>query len=155
MRTRFSTCALLVLIGCSSGCFEDNRRTERVLAQAIARFHEQLNDEHYHDIYSQADAELRSRLSEADFTVQLSSAHGQLGKATNKPFVFIKDSLWRSLRRAFGPVRELIPDGELVASDTVVGDERFVWAVENDQAKLVSYDFRFLCKKPCAIGFGP
>lgn len=114
MRPRFSSFALLVLIGCSSGCFEDNRRAEKFLAQSITQFHEQLNDEHYHDIYLQADAELRSRLSEADFTVQLSAAHGQLGKTTNEPLVFV-----------------------------------------NDQAKLVSYDFRFLCKKPCAIGFGP
>jgi len=147
---------VLLAVACCSSCFEDDRKAEKLITLSVIQFHEQLSDERYQDIYSEADAALRGRVSEADFTAQLSTVHAQLGKITSKPLVSIKDTVWRSLRQTFGPRRDLIPHFDWVDSETAMGDERFVWALENDQATLVSYEFRFSCKKPCGFGgFGP
>ena len=154
MRLRLSVFALLV-VACCSSCFESDRQAEKLIARSVTQFHEQLNGELYHDIYSQADADLRSQVSEPDFATQLSTAHAQMGTITSKPLVSIKDTIWRGLRETLGPKRDVIPHFDLVASDTALGNERFVWAVENDQARLVSYEFRFGCKKPCGLVIGP
>ncbi|MGH9906322.1 MAG: hypothetical protein ACRD8U_12165 [Pyrinomonadaceae bacterium] len=143
---------LLVAIGTAACSYETNRRIQTAVALSVDRFHEQLNSRQFHDIYSQSDLELQNRISEDEFSAQLAAAHEQLGVSTDKAIVIIDDSVWRGLRRAFSN-RERVFHGNLVTSDSVIAHEKFVWAVENFEPKLVSYEFRFVCSKPCSIGF--
>ncbi len=155
MRCKPAVLIVLILVGCSACSYEAKRKTETAVEQAVEKFHAELNEEQYQRIYAEADVDLRRSATEAEFTAQLRSAHEQLGRASGKAFVFIDDSVWRGLRNAFGTKREIVSHGNVPASDLIIGNEQFVWAVENDQPKLVSYKFQRVCSKPCAVGFGP
>ena len=155
MRSGLAVFVGLILVGCSSCSYEAKRKTEIAVEHAVEKFHEQLNDEQYQRIYAEADSELQSSVTEADFTAQLRTAHEQFGRASGKAYVFIDDSVWRGLRKALGTKREIVSHGNTPASDLIIGNEQFVWAVENDAPKLVSYKFRRVCSKPCTVGFGP
>jgi len=155
IRSKLALIAVIVLFGCSSCSYEAKRKTETAVEQAVEKFHKELNEEQYQTIYHEADAELQSRATEADFTAELRSAHEQLGTASGKAYVFIDDSIWRGLRKAFGSKREIVAHGNSPGSDRIIGNEQFVWAVENDEPRLVSYKFQRICSKPCSIGFGP
>jgi hypothetical protein len=154
MRSRLAVFVVLILIGGSSCSYEAKHKTETAVEHAVEKFHEELNEEQYQTIYYGADDELRSRVTEAEFTAQLRSVHEQLGRASGKAYVFIDDSVWRGLRKAFGTKREIVAHGNTPASDMIIGNEQFVWAVENDAPKLVSYKFKRVCSKPCTVGFG-
>src|SRR5258705_2027235 len=155
MRSKLALIAVMVLIGCSACSYETNRKTETAVERAAEKFHTELNEERYQTIYYEADEELRSKVTEAEFTAQLRSAHEQLGRVSGKVYVIIDDSVWRALQEALSTKREIVAHGNSPAGETIIGNEQFVWAVENDAPKLVSYKFRRLCSKPCAIGFGP
>jgi len=155
MRLLLCASISLVLIGCAScTSFEAKRKTEAAVEQAANNFHEQLNQEQYHDIYSQADRTLQDRLSEADFTSKLRDAHEKMGPTHNKAIVIIDGSIWRGIRNTFGSRREIISHWNMPDSSVIIADERFSWAVENDEPKLVSYEMRSICRKPCRVGFG-
>ena len=155
MRSGVAVFVVLILI-CSASCsYEAKRKTEAAVEQAAEKFHEALNEEQYLTIYNEADVELRKNVTEGEFTAQLRFAHEQLGRVSGKVYVFIDDSVWRGLRQAFGTKREIVAHGNTPGSDLIIGNEQFVWAVENDEPKLVSYKFRRVCSKPCAVGFGP
>jgi hypothetical protein len=145
----------LVLAGCISCSYEEKGKTETALEQAVDHFHDQLNQEKYGEIYSQADAVLRNRATETEFTAQLRQAHEQLGRISGKAIVIIDDTVWRDFLKAFGNKREMISHGNSPASDLIIANERFAWAVEKDQPKLVLYEFRSVCVKPCTVGIGP
>jgi len=154
MRFWHCTSILLVLVGCTSCAYEAKHKTETAIEQALDQFHEQLNHEQYHEIYSRSDSDLQDCITEAEFAAQLRNAHEQLGKTSGKAIVIINDTLRRNLRRAFGSKREIISHWNGPVSDVIVANERFVWAVENDQPKLLSYEFQSVCRKPCTVGFG-
>lgn len=155
MKFRFAVVALLVLVGCSSCSYEAKRKTETSVEQAVVKFHEQLNNEQYQTMYAEADADLRNKVTESEFIAHLKDAHEQLGTSSAKAYVFIDDSIWRAFRKTFVTNREIVSHVNVPASELIIANERFTWAVENDQPKLVSYHFQFLCKKPCSVGFGP
>jgi hypothetical protein len=155
MKSIQAVLGVLLLVGCTSCSYEAKRKTEVAVEQAVERFHQVLNQEQYQKIYAEADAELRNGVTEAEFISQLKYAHGQLGPASGKAYVFIDDSVWRAVRKAFGTKREIVTHRNWPASDLIIANERFAWAVEDDQPKLVSYHFETVCKKPCAVGFGP
>lgn len=155
MKFKLGLFVVLVLVVCSSCSYEAKRKTETAVEQAVERFHEQLNQEQYEIIYAESDADLRNNVTETEFISQLKYAHEQLGTTSGKAYVFIDDSIWRALRMAFGTKREIISHGNTPGSDFIIANERFAWAVEDDHPKLVSYHFQSVCKKPCAVGFGP
>jgi hypothetical protein len=145
---------VVLVVSCYSCSYDAKRKTETAVEQAVDKFHEQLNQEQYQRIYAESDVDLRNRATEAEFMDQLRYVHEQLGTTSGKPIVIIDDSVWRELRKAFGRTREIISHANIPRSDLIVGNESFVWAVENDQPKLVSYQFQWVCRKPCAVGFG-
>src|SRR5258705_2672262 len=154
MRSTLTVVVALIVIGGSFCSYEVKHKTEVAVEQAAEKFHQQLNEEQYQTIYYEADAELRNRVTEAEFTDQLRSAHEQLGRVSGKVYVFIDDSVWRALRNAFGTKREIVAHRNFPASDTIMGDEQFAWAVESDAPKLLSYKLQRICSKPCRIVFG-
>ena len=147
--------SILIALLASTSCapYEEQQKLEKVLAQSVDRFHEQLNNEQFHDIYSQADASLQKRIDETAFTSQLRSAHDQLGRVAGKAIVLFTARAWSDLSwaRTFGREQNfsyvVTPDSESIAAN-----ERFSWKIENDQPKLTSYEFRFVCRKPCTVG---
>ena len=153
VRSKLALFVVLILVGCSSCAYDAKRKTETTVEQAVERFHEKLNEEQYQRIYAEADVDLRNSVREDEFIAQLRYAHEQLGRASGKAFVFIDDSVWRGLRKAFGGKREIVSHRTYPASDLIIANEQFVWAVENDQPKLVSYKFQRLCSKPCTMVF--
>jgi len=148
----FGLVALLSSAACVS--FEERQKTNAALSRAVDRFHDQLNAGQYHEIYSDADSELHSVGTQVDFEGRLKNAHEQLGVTTSKASAFTQESLWRDLKTTLGVHRQVIEHYELVTSLKVMGSEKFTWAVENNQPKLVSYELRWVCQKPCAIRFG-
>jgi hypothetical protein len=153
MRFRVFTFLRLALAG-SACSYEAKRKTETAVEQSVDKFHDQLNQQQYHHIYEQSDAELRSRMTEAEFTGQLLNAHEQMGAITSKASVHIEDSVGRAFRRALSGGWEKVNHGGFVFSDVVVARERFIWAVENDSPRLVSFELGKICRKPCQIVFG-
>jgi hypothetical protein len=145
----------LFVVTTAACSYEEKSKTETAVEQAVDRFHELMNQEKYGDIYSATDEVLRGRTTEAEFTAQLRGAHEQLGRVSGKAIVIIDDSIWREFRKAFGSRREIVSHGNTPASESIIANERFSWSVENDQPRLLSYEFREVCKRPCAIGFGP
>lgn len=66
---------LLLLVSSASCSHEEKRNIETAVEQAVDKFHEQLKNQQYHEIYAQSAPELHSRLSETEFTTQLAAAH--------------------------------------------------------------------------------
>ena len=145
---------MLVLVGSAACSYEEKVKTESAVEQSVDRFHDQLNQQQYHGIYEESHTELRSRVTEIEFTAQLVNAHEQLGTITGKASVIIDDGFWRAFKRVFSGGRERVIHGNFASSDEVLAHERFVWAVENDAPRLISYELQNFCRKPCRIVFG-
>src|SRR6266481_820135 len=93
---------VFLIAACCSSCFEGNRKAEQLISKSVTQFHQQLKEEHYHEIYSQADTELQNHIGEAAFIAQRAGEHRHLGMITSKPYVSIKDSFWQEIRKTFG-----------------------------------------------------
>jgi hypothetical protein len=143
---------LLVLLSASACSYEDKRKVETAVEQSVDRFRIQVRSQQYHEIYAESAPELRSRVSETEFAAQLAAVHAY-GASASKAIVIIDDTVWRGVKRTFNS-REMVSHVDVVSSDTMIANETFVWAVENDQPKLVSYEFTPVCKRPCSVGFG-
>lgn len=143
--------ALLVSTSCTS--YEEQQKLEKVLSQNVDCFHEQLNSEQFHDIYSQADSSLQQRIDEAAFTGQLRNAHDQLGTISGKAMVLLTGHAMSDLQwsKIFGRA-QIVSHAEMPGSELINASERFGWKIESGQPKLASYEFRFICRKPCAVG---
>lgn len=142
---------MLVLVGSVSCAY---KRLDDV-EQSVDKFHDQLNQQQYHDIYAESDPELRSRITEAEFTSQLIHAREQVGTVTSRANVFSRDTFWRNLRRRFNGGREQVTHRNMAEGDEIFANEVFIWAVGAGQPKLVSYELRgATCRKPCSMGFG-
>lgn len=143
---------IAVLVG-STSCGGYKRLDDVELT--VDKFHDQLNQQQYHDIYVASDPELQRRITEAEFTSQLANARNQLGTVTSKASVYSKDSFWRNVKRRFNGGREQITHGNMVEGDEIFAHEVFVWAVGAGQPRLVSYELgEATCRKPCRMGFG-
>lgn len=151
-KTRLTVFIVLVLVGSSCHSFEATQRTEAAVEQAVNKFHEQLNQEQYQAIYAGSDDDLKNAATESDFTAQLRDAHEQMGTTSGEAIVIIDRRGWKGLWAGFGRKRELVSHWVSPANDSIIANENFVWAVENDQPKLVSYRFRKVCNKPCRVG---
>src|SRR4030095_8118535 len=123
---RLLKAGLLLMVAGASCAYERGYVTEKIVEQAIDEFHERVKTERYHDIYTNADPELRNRVSETELTAKLAEAHRQSGDSEHKAVVFVKDSLSRLLRHGFIRGRELISDADLASSETAISREKFV-----------------------------
>src|SRR5580765_2547088 len=141
---------LLLIVGSACTSYEEELRIETALTQSVNRFHEQLNDEQFQNIYLQADASLRERIDEAAFTNQLKSAHDQLGKVAAEKRVLLTTRAFKDLQWAkFFGRKQVATHAEMPSSELVIASERFAWTLEKNEPRLASYEFRFICRKPC------
>src|SRR5262245_60096574 len=92
MKVGFYFLVLLALIGSTScASYDEIRNIETSLTESVDRFHEQLNNEQFHEIYSQATDSLRKQIDETEFTSRLKGAHEQLGAISGKAMVLLTD----------------------------------------------------------------
>ena len=122
----YLTTLLLLLISTTACSYEEKRKVETAVEQSVNRFRDQVRNQHYHEIYVESAPELRGRLSETEFVAQLAAAH-DYGASASKAIVVIDDSVWRGVKRAFSS-REMVSHVDVVSSDTIIANERFVWA---------------------------
>jgi len=156
MRARYYFWIPLVLIvGTSCASYEEQRRIQVSLGESIDRFHERLNNEQFHEIYSQGTDTLQRRVDETEFTSRLKHAHEQLGVISGKATVLLTGREMNSLhwQKLFGREQKYrhveMPQSELIAAT-----ETFGWTFENGNPRLDSYEFRFICRQPCIVALG-
>src|SRR5204863_7330719 len=95
--------ALVLIVSTPCTTYEEETKIEAALTKSLNHFHEQLNKEEFHDIYSEADTSLRERIDEMAFTSQLKNAHEQLGTIAAEVRVLLttralNDLKWARLR---------------------------------------------------------
>lgn len=128
------TACLAGLTACSAG------KAKQAAEQRVAKFHAQLDAEHYHDIYAQASPEFQKSGSEAELNEFFGAVHRKLGNVQNAEeqtfFVNFNTSgttVTLTYKTSFANGR---------------ASEQFVWR-NGDQPLLVSYriDSRLLITK--------
>jgi hypothetical protein len=153
MRARHLCILLAVLMSTACSSYEEEQKVEVVLTQSVNRFHEQINNEQFHDIYMEADPSLRQRIDEAAFTNQLKNAHDQLGKVSPEKKVLLASRAWNDLEWSrFFRRKEIVFLHELPDRDLINASERFEWSVENNQPKLARTSFGSFVESPAQSG---
>jgi len=131
---------LVLLIACavSMGCSPSKAKV--AAENAVVKFHAQLDNEQYHDIYSHASPEFQKSGSEADLTEFLAAVHRKLGKLqrSDEQGVYINyNTSGSTIRLGY---RSEFANGSAT--------EQFVWQA-GDPSSLISYriDSRALVTK--------
>jgi hypothetical protein len=102
----------------------------RIAEDGVAMFHEQLDAELYHDIYSQASSDFQKAGNEASFIELFSTVHRKLGRVRNA-----KDQAASVKYTLTGTLVTLTYQTEFEGGPAI---EYFTWRV-GDQATLVRY----------------
>jgi len=117
---------------------------ERIASGGIDKFHSQLNDESYKEIYAQADTEFQHSVSEADFIQRLREVRQKHGSASQN--YFPKRTIFQQLiggwQFGFNQPEEKTTMEVFSTYEHGVAIERFEWTVKDGQAKLVDYKYR-------------
>lgn len=140
----------LVFVECA---FDENRQIEEMMRKSIIKFHQQVNNERYSEIYAKADKELKNKYSEQEFIERLRAVHAKFNALPDEALmVSIKDEIFDGIRRTAGFKRTRFSHVELISDETErKATEHFEWSVINDQAKLASYEFKMICETPCIL----
>src|SRR5262245_36343909 len=103
------------------------------LNNKIDHFHERLMEGKFSDIYADADAELKSKHSETEFTVYLQKAQEKFGNEMPRANVNSQESLINTLKRKLGkPVVQL--ESITIAEKPNYQSEVFRWVIyRNDE----------------------
>lgn len=128
--------SLTLLTACSAS-------VERITSISIDKFHSQLNDEKYQEIYAQADANLQHSISEADFTEKLRAVREKHGNASQNHFperTLLQDII-RGWHLGFTKYEEKTRMQVFSNYERGLVVEMFEWAVKDNQAKLVDYKY--------------
>jgi hypothetical protein len=99
---------------------------------AVKQFHNQFNDEKFHEIYSQADEEFKNSASEADFIALLEAVHRKLGTVKNS-----NPAGWRINSTTMGTITTLAYEVDFSEGK---GTEEFVFRISGDKATLYHYN---------------
>jgi hypothetical protein len=118
--------ALAATGGCTAG------QDTAVAEAAVARFHQMLDAQQYHEIYQGTDGAFRNVTSEAQLTGILQTVHERLGAVQEA-----SRSGWH-VNFSNGTTRVELNYNTRFAS--APGTERFVYTIANGGAALVSYD---------------
>jgi hypothetical protein len=146
----FSLMLLVSVSACSrAGSYEH----EPAIEKSLDEFHARMNEGQYQAIYADADPELRSRISEQDFTKRLAEAKERAGKIEGKASVVLSSGIGRRLRKLFSD-RENITHFEITKCDAGSVHERFEWSLANGAARLRDYELRQVLERGKIYVFG-
>jgi hypothetical protein len=126
MKLVLGIAALAATGGCTAG--QDTAAAEA----AVARFHQMLDAQQYHEIYQGTAAEFRNVTSEAQLTGVLQAVHDRLGAVQQA-----SRTGWH-VNYSNGTNRVELNYNTRFAS--APGTERFVYTIANGAAALISYD---------------
>ncbi|MDQ1591002.1 MAG: hypothetical protein QOG71_1629 [Pyrinomonadaceae bacterium] len=133
--------SLLLLVSVSACSRVGSYEHEPAIEKSLDEFHARMNEEQYQAIYADADPELRSRISEQDFTKRLAEAKERAGKIEGKASVALSSGMGRKLRKLFSN-RENVTHFEITKCDAGSVHERFEWSLVNGTARLRDYELR-------------
>ena len=129
-----TACFIMLFSACNAN------KAKQAAEQGVAKFHEQLDGEAYHEIFSESDPEFQKAASESDTTEFLKAVHRKLGnvKSAREQAFFVNFNT--SGTRVTLTYQTDFVDGPAT--------EQFIWFI-GDRAKLVSYriDSRTLITK--------
>ncbi len=111
------------------------RTPSNIAESAIDRFHSQLAAEKYHDIYNEADEELRNSISEVEFTTKLRTVRNPFNTAQQNNF-FAGLSGWQLNSRL---PEESVRTIKFIEVGGKTLNEDFSWRVKDGKATLVRY----------------
>lgn len=119
--------ASLVVVGCSSFT-----KGKEAAESAVGYFHQQLNAEHYKEIYLQSNERFRHAVKEAESIALFEAVHRKLGN--------VKDATvtsWRVDTTPGGVFVSLVCNTEFTGG---FASEQFRFLVSHDYGSLVSYN---------------
>ena len=148
----FVLTAAAIFSACSS--YEEERQLETRIEASVEKFHAQLNEGRFSEIYSQADESLRGRESEEVFARRLAEVRGKTGALSGKAIVIIDKGFRRHIRNLFSR-RETISHTERTACEAGHALERFDWMIEDGQVRLAGYELRQILERGKVYGIGP
>ena len=119
--------AALIMVSCGSV------QNTQVAQQGVAQFHQQLDSEQYHSIYTESDERFRGASSEADFNAILTAVHRKLGNVRNANLKSFQVGWFAGQ----GQTVTLFYQTQFAEGSA---DERFIWHVKDKQALLVGYN---------------
>ena len=132
MTTKQSTslvlvCALLLTAG-ACGITKHKENAEL----AVAKFHQQLNAEQYHEIYVQSDKLFQESATESDIVALLGAVHAKLGT--------VKNATAQGWHVNATPTGTFVTLGYEVEFSEGKGTEQFAFKMNGNQALLVNYN---------------
>jgi hypothetical protein len=120
-------CALSLTAG-ACGITKHKENAEK----AVAKFHEQLNAEQYHEIYVQSDKLFQESASEPDMVALLGAVHAKLGT--------VKNATSQGWHVNATPQGTFVTLGYDVDFSEGKGQEEFAFKMNGNQALLVRYN---------------
>jgi len=119
--------AALTLVSCSSV------QNKQLAEQGVAKFHQQLDSEEYHSIYTESDERFRRASREADLNAFLAAVHRKLGKVQSADLKSFQVGWFAGQ----GQTVTLFYQTQFLDGNA---DERFIWHVKDKHALLVGYN---------------
>ena len=100
--------------------------------KAVAKFHERLNSEQYHEIYVESDKLFQDSASEIDIVTLLGAVHAKLGTVKNAT-----SQGWHVNATPSGTFVTLAYDVDFSEGK---GQEQFAFKMNGNEARLVNYN---------------
>ncbi len=134
----------LIAVACP---LDEHHKLERRLNDKIKRFHAQLSEEKFVEIYNEANDELKQQTSEAEFGEILKSVKNKTGIIKSSGWVNLPDDYKRYARFAVNKNEEKIEYRNVLTCENGIGLEKFVFYVSNEKVEVVSYELEKVGKK--------
>jgi hypothetical protein len=146
--------AAALVAACSS--FGGARQLETRIGAGVEKFHAQLNEGRFSEIYAQADEYLRRAESEEAFVRRLAGVRGRTGTMTGKALVVIPRDFKSDVRQFFSR-GEMITHRQTTGCDAGHAVELFQWTVRGGQVRLANYELERILErgKNHIYGIGP
>jgi hypothetical protein len=143
---------VLIISICFLGCaFEENREIEKKLTRSVNNFHSLFNQEKFHQIYTEADGELKNKFSEQQFVSYLNIVkNNDVRELKQISSVWLGDDLKNGIKRiVFKKTR--FSNLEMVFTEKAMFREKFEWNLRSGEPKLADYVMEKVCDKPCRL----
>ena len=136
------------------GCaFIENDEVEAKLTKSVNNFHALFKQEDFHQVYSEADDELKNKFDEQQFVSYLEVVKANdVEKLKEYVRVFLNDDLKDAAKRIVFK-KTKFSNIELVFTEKAMFREKFEWNLRSGEPKLTAYVMEKVCDKPCRIVF--
>lgn len=126
---------------------DEHHKLEKRLEDKIKRFHAQLSEEKFVEIYNETNDELKQQKSESEFAENLKSVKNKTGKIKNSGWVDLPSDYKRYARFAVNINEEKIEYKNILTCENGIGIEKFLFYVSNEKIEVISYELEKVGKK--------